>query len=123
VTCFAGGWVCEHAWRPIANMVGFRNAAGGAPVRDWWTGGADQVAFGRGSTGYVVLNRGGAVLTRTFQTSLPAGTYCDVIHGDVRGGRCTGPVVVVDRAGRFTASVAPMDALAVHTGARVSSRR
>jgi alpha-amylase len=123
VTCGSGGWVCEHAWRPIANMVGFRNATAGTALRDWWSNGNDQVAFGRGSRGYVVVNRGGATLSRTFRTALPPGTYCDVVHGDVRNGACTGPAVTVDAAGWLTATVGAMDALAVHAGSRVGARR
>jgi alpha-amylase len=123
VTCGSGGWVCEHAQRAVANMVGFRNATAGAGLSDWWTNGGDQVAFGRGSRGYVVVNRGSGALTRTFQTSLPAGTYCDVVHGETRSGRCTGPVATVDSGGRLTATVGSMDALAIHAGALIRRGR
>jgi alpha-amylase len=102
-------------------MSSFRNATAGAAVRDWWSDGGDQVAFGRGNRGYVVVNRGGAPLSRTFQTSLARGTYCDVVHGDVRNRRCTGPIVTVDDQGRLTATVGAMDALAVHADSRVPS--
>ena len=56
----------------------------------------EQIAFGRGSTGYAAFNRAGSALTRTFQTSLPAGDYCDVQSG--KG-------VTVDGSGRFTATL------------------
>jgi alpha-amylase len=69
----------------------------------------------------VVVNRGGAPLSRTFQTSLARGTYCDVVHGDVRNRPCTGPIVTVDDQGRLTATVGAMDALAVHADSRVPS--
>jgi alpha-amylase len=114
------GWQCEHRARTTANMVGLRNTAAGTDVTNWWTNGSDQIAFGRGSAAYVVFNDGGAALARTFQTSLPAGTYCDVMNGDVRGGACTGPAYAVDGSGRVTAVVAAGGALALHTGARVS---
>ncbi|MCW2903470.1 MAG: alpha amylase catalytic region [Streptosporangiaceae bacterium] len=122
VSCNGTEWVCEHRWRQMANMVGFRNAAGDAAVGNWWSNGDNQIAFGRGSAGYVVINREGGGLSRTFQTGLPAGTYCDVIHGDfnAQARTCGGPTVTVNGAGQFTASVAGMDSLAVHTGARVS---
>src|SRR6185436_18980686 len=73
VNC-GSGWACEHRWRTTANMVALRNAAAGAPVSDWWSNGGDQIAFGRGGAAYVAFNRGGTALTRTFQTSLAAGT-------------------------------------------------
>ncbi|HEV7932164.1 MAG TPA: alpha-amylase family protein [Actinomadura sp.] len=119
VSCNGTEWVCEHRWRETAGMVGFRNAVGDAPVGNWWSNGNDQIAFGRGSAGYVVINREGGGLSRTFQTSLPAGTYCDVIHGDFNAGTCSGPTVTVNGSGQFTTSVGGMNAVALHAGARV----
>jgi alpha-amylase len=117
VSC-GGGWACEHRWRTTANMVALRNAAAGAPVTDWWSNGSDQIAFGRGGAAYVAFNRGGTALTRTFQTGLASGTYCDVMNGDYTGGTCTGAAYQVDASGRVTATVPAGGALALHTGAR-----
>ncbi|WP_257574325.1 carbohydrate-binding module family 20 domain-containing protein [Streptomyces sp. JJ66] len=107
--CHQDGWECQHAWREIASMVGFRNSAHGQGVTDWWDNGNDAIAFGRGSAAYVALNHEPHALTRTFDSSLAAGTYCDVQRGTP---------VTVDRSGRFTATLAPDTALALHTGAR-----
>ncbi|MFD0256060.1 carbohydrate-binding module family 20 domain-containing protein [Streptomyces sp. NPDC127113] len=107
--CYSDGWKCQHAWREISAMVALRNTARGQAVTDWWDDGGDRIAFGRGSKAYVALNHEGTPLTRTFQTSLPAGDYCDVQ---------TGKGVTVDTAGRFTATVAAGTALALHVGAR-----
>ncbi|MFF4648878.1 carbohydrate-binding module family 20 domain-containing protein, partial [Streptomyces sp. NPDC001380] len=53
-----------------------------------------------------------------FQTSLPAGTYCDVQHGDpTAGGGCTGTTYTVGADGRFTATVGANDAVALYVGA------
>lgn len=107
--CYSDGWKCQHAWPEISSMVGLRNTARGQAVTDWWDDGGNRIAFGRGTKAYVALNHEGAPLTRTFQTSLPAGTYCDVQSGRA---------VSVDSGGRFTATLAPQTALALHTGAR-----
>jgi alpha-amylase len=107
--CFSDGWRCQHAWREIASMVGFRTVAGDAPVTDWWDDGGDRIAFGRGSAAYVAINHVDAPLTRTFQTSLPAGGYCDV--------QSDRPVTV-DGAGRFTAVLGARTAVALHVGRR-----
>ncbi|RKT04378.1 alpha-amylase [Streptomyces sp. 3211.6] len=107
--CYSDGWKCQHAWPEISSMVGLRNTARGQGVTDWWDDGANQIAFGRGTKAYVALNHEGSPLTRTFQTSLPAGSYCDVQSGRA---------VSVDSGGRFTATLAPQTALALHTGAR-----
>ncbi|GCD48203.1 carbohydrate-binding module family 20 domain-containing protein [Streptomyces paromomycinus] len=107
--CYQNGWKCQHAWREIASMVKFRNTAAGAPVTHWWDNGNNQIAFGRGDKAYVAVNHEDAPLTRTFQTSLPAGGYCDVQ---------TGKGVTVDSSGRFTATLGADTALALHAGAK-----
>jgi alpha-amylase len=113
--CYSNGWKCQHAWRQIANMVGFRNAVAGTGVTNWWSNGYQAIAFGRGSRGYVAINRESFAISRTFQTSLPAGTYCDVQHGDRSGGGCTGPTYQVNSAGQFTATVGAGDAVALYS--------
>jgi alpha-amylase len=119
VSC-GNGWQCEHRQRAIANMVGFHNAVAGTGVGNWWSDGSNQVAFSRGANGFVAINREGGTLVRSFATGLPAGTYCDVIHGDFSGGSCSGPLVTVDGSGNATVNVAGMDAVAIDTAARVT---
>lgn len=106
--CYEDGWRCQHAWPEIASMVGFRNATDGQAVTDWWDNGADAIAFGRGGQGYVVINHEAGELSRTFSTSLAAGTYCDVQSGNA---------VTVDGSGQFTATLGAGTALALHAGA------
>ncbi|MFJ6795628.1 carbohydrate-binding module family 20 domain-containing protein [Streptomyces sp. NPDC091268] len=108
-SCYADGWKCQHAWREISSMVALRNTARGQAVTDWWDNGGDQIAFGRGSKAYVAINHEAGALTRTFQTSLAAGDYCDVQSGRT---------VTVASGGQFTATLAAGTALALHTGAR-----
>lgn len=110
--CYSDGWKCQHAWREIASMVGFRNTARGEGVSNWWDNGGDQIAFGRGSKAYVAINHEGSSLTRTFQTSLPAGDYCDIQSGNG---------VTVNGSGQFTATLGANTALALQTGARTCS--
>jgi alpha-amylase len=116
-------WKCEHRWRPVGNMVAFRNnTQSNFSVTNWWDNGSNQIAFGRGDKGFVVINRqDNTSLSRTFQTSMPAGTYCDVIHGDFSNGACSGPTVTVNAAGQATISVNAWDAVAIHAGAKVTS--
>ncbi|MGW8887400.1 carbohydrate-binding module family 20 domain-containing protein [Streptomyces sp. NPDC055749] len=110
--CYSDGWKCQHAWREISSMAGFRNTARGEAVSNWWDNGGDQIAFGRGSKAYVAINHEGSSLTRTFQTSLPAGDYCDV--QSAKG-------VTVNGSGQFTATVAAGTAVALHVNARTCS--
>ncbi len=116
------GWVCEHHHRSIATMVGFHNQIpADAPLTDWWANG-NQIAFGRGSHGFVVINREARPLSRTFQTSLPAGTYCDITTGGLTADRqsCTGGTVQVDRQGQAQVTVGELAAIAIHPGASVN---
>ncbi len=118
-----GGWVCEHRRRPIGNMVGFRAATMDAGhVSDWWDDGGNRIAFGRGSAGFVVINAAGTTLSRSFETSLAAGQYCDIISGDFTpggAGACTGTVVSVDASGNASITVPAYGAAAIHVGARL----
>ncbi|MEU8832682.1 carbohydrate-binding module family 20 domain-containing protein [Streptomyces sp900116325] len=110
--CYSDGWKCQHAWPQISSMVGFRNTARGEAVTDWWDDGGDQIAFGRGSKAYVAINHEGSSLTRTFQTSLPAGDYCDIQSGNG---------VSVNGSGQFTATLGANTAVALQVGARTCS--
>ncbi|MEV5544991.1 alpha-amylase family protein [Streptomyces sp. NPDC052309] len=105
--CWQSGWKCQHAWPEIRSMVAFRNATRGQPVTDWWDNGGDAIAFGRGSRGYVAINHESGPLTRTYQTSLAAGTYCNVQNNTT---------VNVDGSGRFTATLGAGTALALYAG-------
>ena len=117
----AGQWVCEQRWNAIAGMVGFRDFTADAPsVANWWSNPADgnQIAFGRGNAGFVVINRSANLLSQKLQTGLAAGTY--VVNGYVTADRhgCTGISVVVAADGTAQFDVAPVQAIAIHIGAR-----
>ncbi|EGX57213.1 alpha-amylase [Streptomyces zinciresistens K42] len=105
--CWQNGWKCQHAWPEIRSMVGFRNATRGQAVTDWWDNGGDAIAFGRGSRGFVAINHESAQVSRTYQTSLPAGTYCNVQNNTT---------VSVNSSGRLTATLGSGTALAVYAG-------
>ncbi len=119
-SCGQDGWQCEHRWQSTVGMVGFHNTVKGTGVDRWWDDGANAVAFARGDRGYVVVNNVTSPLAgRSFETGLPPGAYCDVVHGALTGGRCSGPTITVAPGGWFTADVGPLDAVAIHVGARV----
>lgn len=122
--CGNDHWVCEHRRPEIAGMVGFHNyTAPRFEVTDWSSNGNNAIAFGRGDRGFIIINREASDVQDTFQTSMAAGTYCDVIKGALTadGQGCTGPTVTVNDSGQLTVTVAPMSALAIHGGAKVGS--
>lgn len=125
--CFDGSWVCEHRWRGIANMVAFRNnTVEEWRVTDWWDNGANQIAFGRGGKGFVVINReDNQTLQRSFSSGMAEGEYCDVIHGDFDSATksCSGPTISVDQRGFATFTVGAIDAAAIHVGAKIETTK
>ena len=105
--CWQDGWKCQHAWAEIIRMVAFRNAVRGQALTNWWDNGNNAIAFGRGSKGYVAINHESSSVTQTFQTSLSAGTYCNVQSNTY---------VTVNSSGQFTATLASDTALAIYAG-------
>ncbi|MFM9591285.1 alpha-amylase [Streptomyces scabiei] len=105
--CWQNGWKCQHAWPEIMRMVAFRNATRGEAVTHWWDNGGDAIAFGRGSKGFVAINHESSGLSRTYQTSLAAGSYCDVQSNTT---------VTVNGSGQFTATLGAHTALALYAG-------
>ncbi len=115
--CF-NEWKCEHRWLPIANMVEFRNVtSSNFFTTDWWTNGNDRIAFGRGDLGFVAINREGGSFSRTYQTSMAAGDYCNIIDGEPTSNGCSGSTITVDGNGQATISLGGMSAAAIHVGA------
>jgi alpha-amylase len=115
--CSTGAWSCIDRQQAIVGMVGWHNAVSGTSVAHWWSDGSNAIAFSRGARGFVAINNGDSTMTRTLTTGLPAGRYCDVIHGSYAGGSCRGPTVTVDGSGRATVRVAARDAVAIDVNA------
>ncbi|ABC30861.1 Glycosidase [Hahella chejuensis KCTC 2396] len=114
-------WVCEHRWGGIGNMAKFRQAtAANAYISNVSRDGDNRLAFGRGGLGFVALNNDTGAWSASLDTGLPAGEYCDILHGDYVKGVCTGPTVFVDSAGYASVNVAGRDAMAMHVEARVA---
>jgi alpha-amylase len=120
------GWACTHRSRGVANLVDFHNYVGNARVRNMYDDGANLIAFSRGSKGWIAINNHQAPQTHTFQTGLPAGSYCDVIHGTFsKSGHstsCTGPTVSVGEDGQATVTIPAHDSVAFNAANRVRSR-
>jgi alpha-amylase len=121
-------WDFVHRWQNISNMVKFRAAAINQPQTNWTTGNANQIAFSRGSVGFVAINNTNAAWSRSFFTGLPAGTYCNVITGSLASGgaSCTGGTVVVNGSGDANITVpgdggSDVPAVAIYTGQKLTS--
>ncbi|XP_076678897.1 alpha-amylase-like isoform X2 [Andrena cerasifolii] len=115
------GWVCEHRWRQIYNMVRFRNAVNGTGVTNWWDNASNQIAFCRGNAGFIAFNGDNYDMKVTLKSCLPPGTYCDVITGNLENGRCTGKSVTVQHNGDMYVEISSHQddgVLAIHRDAK-----
>ncbi|KAM7344129.1 uncharacterized protein ACRADG_010965 [Cochliomyia hominivorax] len=117
----ASGWVCEHRWPEIHQMVKFRNIVGAQELQHWWEQGENQIAFSRGSLGFVVFNmEKDKELKATIQTGLRPGVYCDILTGSKQNNNCSGDKIVVAADGKTNVNLSRgPKALAVHEGSKL----
>lgn len=105
-------WICEHRDAHIRNMVRFRRTVTGEPLTAWWDNDGNAIAFSRGVKGFVAINRETGTVTQTVPTTIPDGTYCDLITGGLVGGNCAGTSVTV-AGGQVAFTLAADRALAI----------
>nr|QHO60736.1 salivary amylase [Sergentomyia schwetzi] len=119
-TC-TNDWICQHRWRPIRNMVQFRNVVKEEPLTLWYDNGGNQIAFSRGGRGFVAFNNEDFAFSSIVKTSLPTGIYCDVISGEKINGICTGKIIAV-MGGEVTVNIPANDefgTIAIHTNSKL----
>ncbi|MCE3605762.1 alpha amylase C-terminal domain-containing protein [Massilia sp. P8910] len=120
-------WDFIHRWSDIANMVAFRAATAGQGIDQFVNGTPNQIAFARGSKGFVAINNDGAAWNASLQTLLPAGTYCNVVTGKLNAAQtgCSGDSATVGSNGIVSVSIpgnggASVPALALHVNQKAS---
>lgn len=108
-------WICAHHYPEVAPMVDFRNqTTNNFYVTDAWSNNLDQVAFGRGDAGFVVINYSNFTMLRKFKTSLPAGEYCNIVSLNYDNNKRTcDQGLKVDEHGFLDVSVSPMSAAVI----------
>jgi alpha-amylase len=121
-------WDFIHRWSDISNMVAFRSTTSGQGVDNFTSGTGNQIAFNRGAKGFLAINNDFSAWNSSFQTLLPAGTYCNVVHGTLNAAKtaCTADSVVVAANGTISFSVpanggAAAPAIALHVNQRLGS--
>jgi len=115
-TAALGQWVCEHRDPAIARMVAFRRFVTGTAQGNWWDDGAYAIAFARTGKGFIAINREAYAVTHNFDTSLPAGNYCDVLAGGAGTTSCIGQSVTVNASGKASVTLAANTALVLQLG-------
>lgn len=116
------GWVCEHRWPPIANMIKFRAATQGSFVKSFTNIAKNQISFCRGVKGFIAINNSNDDLDSTLTACVPNGQYCDVISGDLVDGQCTGTIVTVRaRKAAINIPANSVGVVAIHVNAKISN--
>ena len=113
-TC-GNGWECTDRITGVANLVGWHNVAGNAPVTNWYDDGVNLIVVqprqpgldrhqqrDHGPDPHLQHRAAAAAPTATSSTA-------PVSHG-----HCTGPTVTVDRHGLATVTVPAKDSVAIY---------
>jgi len=105
-------WTCEHREAAILRMVEFRNRTNHRFFASHlWTNGKDQIAFGRGDAGFVVINASpDQAINRKLPHGLRDGVYCNILAADfdAQAGTCAAPTAVAH--GQVQVQIPPFSA-------------
>lgn len=105
-------------------MIRFRNVVGSAPVHAWWDNNRNQIAFCRGTRGFIAFNNEPNEMNTKLFTCLPSGIYCDVITGRLANGKCSGNQIVVDENGEAQIHIKPgIGVRAIHIGVKSKKKK
>lgn len=118
------GWVCEHRWPSIVNMVEMVNIVKDEPITKVGSFGPNHIYFCRGDKAFIALNNDPVEeFNKTIITCLDEGVYCDVISGGLGGGsKCTGLEIVVAKDKSALVIIPQDDAngvVLIHKGAKL----
>lgn len=116
------GWICEHRWPAIAQMVLFSIVTRSQPVENWWDNENNQIAFSRGNKGFFAVNNDNGLMRTEIQTRLPPGFYCDIVSGIYTDKVCKGRLVTIQSDGKLYLNLPNSNPgmMALHVGATVS---
>lgn len=108
-------WDLIHRWSDISNMVKFRAATSGQGVQNFITGTSNQIAFSRGNIGFLAINNDSSAWNIRLQTGLPAGVYCNVVHGllNLAKNACTSDSIEIGSDGVAQLTMMPNDGTTV----------
>lgn len=84
------GWICEHRWQPIVEMVKFRVNVFGSIISKWRIFEPNTVGFCREDKGFIIFssNSFDCLIESAVFVCVPTGKYCDVIAGYDENGNC-----------------------------------
>lgn len=133
------GWICEHRWNAISNMIQFANVIQNTVIHNLQIFNNNQIAFCRGyDKGFIIFNNNlkKDLDVKNVNTCLLPGIYCDIISGNlisnsgnnsISSGKnssdyCSGLQFTIDQYNRTDVKIKANDengVIALHTGARL----
>ncbi|KAG4066490.1 hypothetical protein HA402_007126 [Bradysia odoriphaga] len=118
------GWICEHRWKPIVQMVNFRVNVYGRRITKRRVFDSNTVGFCREDKGFIVFTSRNfsSLVGNLIFVCVPRGKYCDVIAGYDEKGNCLS-IVNVDSESKSilfkTKDSNNNGVLAIHVGSRL----
>lgn len=105
------GWICEHRWPEISSMIGFMNAVKGENITSWWDNDKNQIAFSRGSKGFITFNLDESDMKDVIiKTKMEPGFYSDIITGKKTSDTsCSGKIIQVSQNHEVSINLASND--------------
>uniref|UniRef100_A0A1I7XI80 Aamy_C domain-containing protein n=1 Tax=Heterorhabditis bacteriophora TaxID=37862 RepID=A0A1I7XI80_HETBA len=100
-------------------MSQFRSAVQGTAAAEIVTD-TERIAFAREGRGFFALSGDNRTWRRIFQTTLPAGQYCDQYSGSLQDGKCTGDTITVNNDGSALLAIKSMSAVAFSFASRIA---
>ncbi|MFM7013856.1 MAG: alpha-amylase family glycosyl hydrolase [Actinomycetota bacterium] len=106
------GWFCQQNSKAIGTMIGWRSATKGLETTNY-SYHSSYASFGRGDRGFFAINAGAKAITKIFQSSLPQGTYCNLLEKPGVKNDCPGSEIVVDGSGKLNLTIPSQSAVAI----------
>lgn len=119
------GWICEHRWKPIAEMITFRSYVFGADITKRRIFEPHTVGFCREDKGFIVLSSSefSSLIDNPVFVCVPMGKYCDIIAGYDDNGNCLHEIDVDDGGMAVLLQKGTANSngvIAIHVGSRLN---
>lgn len=118
------GWICEHRWKPIVEMVKFRVNVFGTTISKWRIFEPNTVGYCREDKGFIAFsdNNFDCLIEKLVFVCVPTGSYCDVITGYDENGNCLNVIEVDSGSNAVLIKEANYNGVvALHIGSRIQN--
>lgn len=124
-TC-QNGWICEHRWQPLVEMVKFRVNVFGTTISKQKIFEPNTVGFCRKDKGFIVFSSSNfdCLVENPVFVCVPPGKYCDVIAGYDSNENCVNIIEVDNKRNAMlikNKSAANNGVIAFHIGSRIEN--